>query len=152
MTTNSNRRGAASVEAALMLPLLIIVTFGAIDVSQYINAGQVIANASREGARVGSRESTETVEQIEAAIFSYLSQTIPQMSEPDLEDCIDIEVRKVVETDNGHSKETIPSGDLNKIDSGAPMSVRVQLNFSALRWLRGPEYNPLDTETYCCRE
>ena len=113
MTTNSNRRGAASVEAALMLPLLIIVTFGAIDVAQYINAGQVIANASREGARIGSRESTESVDQIEDAIINYLSKTIPQMSESELEECIDIEVRKVTATDDGYSKSQIPSGDLD---------------------------------------
>ena len=152
MTTNTNRRGTASVEAALMLPLLIIVTFGAIDVAQYINAGQVIANASREGARIGSRESTESVVQIEGAIISYLSKTIPQMSKSALEECIEIEVRKVTATDDGYSKSQIPSGDLDKIKSGDPISVKVKLDFSVLRWLSGPGYNPLNTETFCCRE
>jgi len=52
------QRGAASVEFAIILPLLIIIVFGIIDVGLLLYNKQVITNASREGARAGIARST----------------------------------------------------------------------------------------------
>ena len=48
-----NRKGAAAVEFALVLPLLVIVVFGIIEFSLVLYDKAVITNASREGARAG---------------------------------------------------------------------------------------------------
>jgi Flp pilus assembly protein TadG len=45
-------RGAAAVEFALLLPLLVLLVFGMIDFGRAINAQITITQAAREGARV----------------------------------------------------------------------------------------------------
>ncbi len=47
-------RGAAAVEFALLLPLLMVILLGTIDWGYYFFVEQVVTNAAREGARVGS--------------------------------------------------------------------------------------------------
>jgi Flp pilus assembly protein TadG len=44
-------RGAAAVEFALLLPLLVLIVFGIIDFGRAINAQITITQAAREGAR-----------------------------------------------------------------------------------------------------
>ena len=58
------QRGAAAVEFAIILPLLVILVFGIIDVGLMLYNKQVITNASREGARAGIARSTTPVENV----------------------------------------------------------------------------------------
>ena len=46
-------RGVAAVEFALLLPLLLVITFGAIEFSLAWYDKAIITNASREAARAG---------------------------------------------------------------------------------------------------
>jgi Flp pilus assembly protein TadG len=48
-----NQRGAALVEFAIVLPLLLVLVFGMIEFSIMFYDKAVITNASREGARAG---------------------------------------------------------------------------------------------------
>lgn len=48
-----NQHGAAAVEFALVLPLLLLVLFGIIEFGFLLYNEQIIINASREGARYG---------------------------------------------------------------------------------------------------
>lgn len=50
----SDERGAALVEMAIVLPLLLLVLFGIIEFGLVLQQSQVLSNAAREGARVGS--------------------------------------------------------------------------------------------------
>ncbi len=45
------RRGSAAVEAALVLPLVILFLFGILEYGRYVMMLQVLTNAAREGAR-----------------------------------------------------------------------------------------------------
>lgn len=47
-------RGAAAVEAALVLPLLLLLVFGIIDFGRMLNAQIKVTEAAREGARASS--------------------------------------------------------------------------------------------------
>lgn len=47
-------RGAAAVEMALVLPILILFVFGIIDFSRVFNAEIQISQAAREGARIAA--------------------------------------------------------------------------------------------------
>src|SRR5258708_23019295 len=47
-------RGAAAVEFALILPLLLLLLFGIIDFGRALNAEVTITQAAREGARLDS--------------------------------------------------------------------------------------------------
>lgn len=48
-----NQRGAAAVEFAIVLPVLVLLVFGIIEFSLALYDKAVITNASREGARAG---------------------------------------------------------------------------------------------------
>jgi Flp pilus assembly protein TadG len=48
-----NQKGAAAVEFALVLPVLLILVFGIVELSVALYDKAVITNASREGARAG---------------------------------------------------------------------------------------------------
>jgi hypothetical protein len=47
-------RGAAAVEAALVLPLMLLILFAIVDFGRMINAQLKVTEAAREGARAAS--------------------------------------------------------------------------------------------------
>jgi Flp pilus assembly protein TadG len=53
-----SERGAVSVEFAIILPVLLLITFGIIDFGHAWYLKQTVTDASREGARYGSRYTT----------------------------------------------------------------------------------------------
>ena len=68
-----NQRGAAVVEFALILPILLLLLVGTIDASLALYDKAVITNASREGARAGivARSPPVTPEEIVAVVNRY---------------------------------------------------------------------------------
>lgn len=69
-----SQRGAAVIEFALILPLLLIVLVGTMDASLALYDKAVITNASREGARAGivARSPPLTDAQIQQIVQNYL--------------------------------------------------------------------------------
>jgi Flp pilus assembly protein TadG len=65
------QRGAAAVEFALVMPLLLLLVFGIIDFGLMINEKTVVANAAREGARDGAISRKEAV--IRSAVTGSLA-------------------------------------------------------------------------------
>ena len=60
--TARGERGIAALEFALVLPVICLLVLGAIDWGHYLYTLQVVVNAAREGARLGSVTSgTDTV-------------------------------------------------------------------------------------------
>lgn len=106
-----NRRGAAAVEAGLVLPILIILTLGAVDLAQYINLSQLVTNASREGARLVSRNGSASSQEVEDAVRSYLADCFPQVPTAKISKATTITIR---DKDN----QPIANGDLTTIESG----------------------------------
>ena len=51
-------RGQAVVELALILPVIVTLIFGALDVGRLFNAQIVVTEAAREGARLATTECT----------------------------------------------------------------------------------------------
>ncbi|WP_136612339.1 TadE/TadG family type IV pilus assembly protein [Sinomonas albida] len=52
MTAQHRERGAAAVEFALVLPVLVVLVMGIIDFGRVFNAQQTLTFAARAGARV----------------------------------------------------------------------------------------------------
>jgi TadE-like protein len=52
--TNANGRGQVMIEFALVLPVIVLLLLGAMDLARAVYAYGVIADAARDGARWGS--------------------------------------------------------------------------------------------------
>lgn len=64
------RKGQALVEFALVLPLLLLIVFGVLDLGRAFYVSVVLANAAREGARYASRHPDYTAEIIRQAALT----------------------------------------------------------------------------------
>jgi hypothetical protein len=66
MQLRRHRRGGQAIEFALLLPVLVLLTGGMIDIAYVLGTRQALVMAVQEGARVGStydwREDDETVD------------------------------------------------------------------------------------------
>ena len=142
------RRGAVALEAALVAPLLIVILFGAVDIGQYVNVAQSISNASREGARIASRDATTSVTAVNNAVYGYFAQTFPNLTSAQIQNATTITVRNEATNVNVTS-------DLTTVQSGSPISVSVGFNFASVRWIPGIDWWSLSnkqTKTIARRE
>ncbi len=115
-------RGAAVVELAITMPLLALIALGVTEFSQFVDAAQVVSNASRRGARLAARNETVTASEVQNDVTAFLTGALGSSAS--------ISVQVV----NG-SGTPITSGDLSAISSGSPIRVDVSLNFDSIRWL-----------------
>ncbi len=76
-----DQRGAAAVEMAIVLPILILLVFGIIQFSIYFNRLQGLQAAAREGARVAALPQS-TQANIQAKVTSSLSGVLPTTQSP----------------------------------------------------------------------
>lgn len=77
------RRGMAAVEAALILPVILLVTFGAIKYGWLFLRAQQITNAARYGARMAILPDAELL-QVEGTIINLLGQANIDVNESDI--------------------------------------------------------------------
>ncbi len=127
------RFGAVTVEAAIMTPILVIISLGSIDIAQYINVSQTVCNASREGTRCATRDMTDTVNQVTEVIHSYIQDAFPHIAEAEIQQAINLQISH----ENG---DEILDDDLSALESGTPIRVQVHFNFSTVRWFPGLDY------------
>lgn len=76
-----DQRGAAAVEMAIILPILILLVFGIIEWSIYFNRLQGLQAAAREGARVAALPQT-TQADVKAKVNDALSGVLPSTQSP----------------------------------------------------------------------
>ncbi len=111
------RRGASTVEFAIILPLFILLVFGMLEFGRFILLHQVVSNCAREGARHAAQDEA-TVGAVTATIDQYM-------------------------TDNQISNYTVsvhnPTGTsiaaLNSIEMDQPVSVTVDVLYRDASWL-----------------
>jgi Flp pilus assembly protein TadG len=126
----SQRRGAAAVECAILVPILTLLLLGAIDVGQFANVYQKISDASREGARLAARYGTKTTSEVESGVRSYLTKVAGGGSGSALAAAANVTV-------SDSTGNPIPGGDLEKSASGSQIRVRVSLMYDPVRWIGG---------------
>lgn len=120
------RGGVAAVEFALIAPLLILTVLGAIDVGRFINVGQIVNDASREGARQASRNTVKNVSEVESTVSSYLSNAFG------------VSNLTATVTVSDSSGAPISGENLSREDlTGSSFSVTVALPYNQVRWMAG---------------
>jgi Flp pilus assembly protein TadG len=72
--TSQQRRGAAVVEFALVVPLFFTVVFGIIEFGQGFMVAQLLNSAAREGARVAMLPGSTNAE-VEATVLQILEES-----------------------------------------------------------------------------
>ncbi len=128
----SRRHGAATVEFAVVAPVFLIMIIGVMEVGRGIVVQQLLTNASREGARIGSYDSTMTTSTVSTAVNSYLSN-------------VGITGATTTVTPDP------PSG----ASDGQSVSVTVSIPFSKVSYLPSPVYlgsATLTVTTVMCRQ
>jgi Flp pilus assembly protein TadG len=65
-------RGTALIEAALTLPILLLVMVGIFEMGRMFQTWEVVSNAAREGARLAILPST-TTSTVSGAVHSYMT-------------------------------------------------------------------------------
>lgn len=71
------QRGVAAVEAALLLPILMLLLFGMIDAARALQANIIITNIAREGANLVARGNTDLDTGGQDLIYTVMSTAPP---------------------------------------------------------------------------
>jgi Flp pilus assembly protein TadG len=72
--------GAAAVEFALILPLLVLLVLGAMDFGHRLYLQHIITNASREGARYAAKYTGAAAAPTSAAVSDYVKLPPPKLN------------------------------------------------------------------------
>lgn len=70
-----DRRGAATVETALVLPVFFMVMLGIVEIGRYFMVAQLLANAVREGARTAIMSGSTNAD-VESTVKTIAQSTI----------------------------------------------------------------------------
>jgi Flp pilus assembly protein TadG len=129
--TRRPRRGAAAVEFAVILPVLLLFILGIVEVGRLVMVGQLATNGSREGARYAAQGSADSAT-VEAYTRQYLAQTgIPSGA---------VTGFAIESQSTGTANGTPTTGwsavsDPSAVPQGTPIRVRFLINYDQVSWL-----------------
>jgi Flp pilus assembly protein TadG len=99
-----NQKGASAVEFAMLLPVLVALVFGIIEVGLLLYNQQVLTNASREGARAaiqGNCASRLTDDDIEDIVEGYCAGRLVTLGAPSGEFNVNITPERCMDDGSG---------------------------------------------------
>ena len=110
---HSQRRGAAAVEFAVIAPMMIMLTFGLVEVGRIMLVKQTAVHASREGARIAVRPTADDND-----VVQRVTEELNIMALSDA----------VIETEPASLADAAP---------GSTVTVRVRINLTDISWIPG---------------
>ncbi len=122
------RRGAATVEFAVVLPVLLTFILGIIEFGRLVMVAQVSTNAARETARYASQGSANTMT-VEAHTRNYLTAAGINGAAAGPGSAVTI----TIEYQSGETWTT--TTDPSVLPSGTPIRATVSSNFNQQSWL-----------------
>ena len=120
------RFGAAAVELAVVLPLLVTLLLGLWEVGRMIEVTQVLSNAAREGARLAANGNV-TISQVNTHVQNYITNAGLNATGNT------IQIQNL--TKNPTPLPTDPSADPLVADQLDHLRVKVTLPFSNVKWV-----------------
>lgn len=132
------KRGAAVAELAVTLPVPLLFLLGTIDAGQFANVYQTVSNASLEGARVASKSTTTSCDEVRAAVVTYLDNAITNISASELNTVMGVSISNLSTGENLNDS-------LAGVPAGTKLEVQVTLPYSAVRFISG--LNVLNAKT-----
>jgi Flp pilus assembly protein TadG len=125
------RRGAAAVEFAVILPVLLLFILGIVEIGRLVMVGQLATNGSREGARYAAQGSADSAT-VEAYTRQYLAQTgIPSAAVTGFA----IESQSTSTTNGVPTTSWSAVADPSAASQGTPIRVRFLINYDQVSWL-----------------
>ena len=107
------RRGSSAVEFAMIAPLMILFTFGLVEVGRLMLVKQTLTHATREGARVAVRPNADITDVTQLIRDELL---VLEIEDP------------VIETE---------PASLELAEPGAAVTVRVRVGINSVSWVPG---------------
>ena len=115
----SSRRGIASVEAAVVLPIIVLLVFGFIEVGYFVNCQQVVHDAARQGARAAVRHENSNAE-VQTAVLTALDNAFAVDSS-----AVTVRISKL----NSSGVEQYQVMNLSSNENGDPIRVTVTVDY-----------------------
>lgn len=131
---NSNRkerRGAAMVEMAVVLPVFFMVVMGIVEFGRGMMVTQVVTNCAREAARTGILEGS-TNSDVESFVNGYMNTSL-QLEPGDVTTAIVVKTPTGTEKANNNIAQATRL-DLIEVHVSVPYE---KVNFVPIRWLKG---------------
>ena len=112
-----SRRGVASVEAAVALPVIVLLVFGVIEIGYYVNSLHVLHDAARQGARAAVRLENSNAN-VQAAVLGALNNAYAVAPS-----AVTVRISKL--TDTGEEEYQVMSLDDNEEGDAVRVTVTV---------------------------
>ena len=116
----SSHRGVACVEAALVLPVIVLLTFGFIEIGYYVNCHHVLHDAARQGARAAVRLENSNAE-VQDAVLNALNNAFAV--DPD---AVTVRISKL--TDTGAEQYEVMN--LSENEQGEAIRVTITVDYA----------------------
>ena len=111
------RRGAASIEFALVAPIFFLIVFGFIENGRMLMLQHALTNAAREGCRTAGLASSINASDVETTVRDHLKSTIGNNA-----------------LDSAKVRVTVP-GTLAGVSSETELTVAVEVGYADVSWL-----------------
>jgi Flp pilus assembly protein TadG len=121
-----NRRGAALVEAALVLPIFFTVVLGIVEFGRAMMVSQIVTNVSREGARLAIVDGT-TNSQVTTFVKEFMQAAV-NVAQAD----VSVTITVAPAADNPD-----PGNQIAAAGPGDVVTVRVSVPFNKVNYIPG---------------
>lgn len=125
-TRKPRRRGAALVEAAIVLPLLFTIILGIVEFGRGMMVGQMTVTAARMGARRSVIDGSTNAD-VEQKVQDFLGNSAGV-------DAGDVEVLITITPDPGN---TTVGNEVGNAEVGDMINVTVRVPFDKVSWING---------------
>lgn len=128
--SSPRRRGAATVEFAVVIPVLLMFILGIIEIGRMVMVAQVNTNASREAARYAAQGGADSAT-VETHTRNYLTAAGIRDAAAGSGSAVTV----AIETQPSNGTTWVAVADPSALPSGTPIRVTVSANFNQQSWL-----------------